>query len=207
MLSDGVATFIAYFIAVELRFSFLNGFASVQMYSGMFIGMMLAYSAAMVLVYYMLHIYTPQRLNQIGSNNLRIILANAVGALALMAAFYIVRIVDVSRLVIVLFYGVSSLLVTCKQTVLHLLLRYYRTKGYNQKHFILVGNGRLAHQYLEDNRNNPDLGICVDGYVSRVQKPDLGVCLGSYEELEKILEEHEYDGLIVALEPHETRFM
>lgn len=207
ILSDSVLTFISYCIAVEFRFTLLDGSKSFQMYSRAFVIMMMAYSVAIVLLYYLMHLYSPQRFNKIGGNNLRIAAANTIGVLGLMAAFYVVRIVDISRVLVVTFWAVSTLLVIVKQTALHMLLRYYRSKGYNQKHFILVGNGRLAHQYLEDSKKHPYLGICVDGYVSKVRRDELGRCLGSYEELGEILEEHEYDGLIVALEPHETQFM
>lgn len=207
MLSDGVLTFLSYILAVEFRFTLLDGRISIHMYNSAFVAVMLVYSAVMVLGYYLLHLYSPQRFSRVGWNNLRILSANAVGALMLMAAMYIVRVIDISRLAVIVFWFLSSMFVIIKHTVLHMLLRHYRARGYNQKHFVLVGNGKLAHQYLEDSRNNPYLGICVDGYVSAVERPELGCCLGSYEQLGEILENHEYDGLIVALEPHETQYM
>ena len=70
-----------------------------------------------------------------------------------------------------------------------------------------MGNGHLAKQYLESIRENPQMGIRSIGYVSRAERPELGKCLGSYEDLEKILIRYKPDELIVALEPHETKFM
>ena len=55
----------------------------------------------------------------------------------------------------------------------------------------------LARQYLEDLANDPYSGVVIDGYVSKVQKP----------ELESIVDSLNPDGLVVALEPHETQFM
>lgn len=68
-------------------------------------------------------------------------------------------------------------------------------------------NGRQAKQYLQDLAHDPYSGVVIDGYVSRMEKPELGKCLGSYEELESIVDSLNPDGLVVALEPHESQFM
>ena len=86
-------------------------------------------------------------------------------------------------------------------------VKHLRKIGYNQKHVVIVGNGRHAYQYIDDVTNNPQVGVIVDGYVSKYQKNGLGKCLGSYEDLTEILQNHEIDELIVALEPHEVQFM
>ena len=72
---------------------------------------------------------------------------------------------------------------------------------------MVVGNGHFARQYIQDVKNHPHMGFTVDGYVSRAQKPELGQCLGAYEDLEKILETHDVDELVIALEPHEIGFI
>lgn len=86
-------------------------------------------------------------------------------------------------------------------------MAWFIQKETYQEHYILVGNGRQAKQYLQDIANAPYSGIVIDGYVSKVEKPELGKCLGSYEELESIVDSLNPDGLVVALEPHETQFM
>jgi len=72
---------------------------------------------------------------------------------------------------------------------------------------IVVGDGHLAQQYVEDIRMNPHLGITVDGYVSAAEKPGLGKHIGCYEDMEWILQNRELDELVVALEPSEVHFM
>ena len=207
VLTDIGLIFIAYFVSISLRFDLLNGIVSVHMRDARFVAVAFFYSIAVVIVYAFCHLYTPKRFQRIGQDDLRIIIINGIGSLALLAVFFIFRIIDVSRGAIFLFWIISSAFVIIKRTIVYSILQYARKKGYNLKHVIVIGNGVLAKQYIAEIKRNPQLGICVDGYVSAVSKPELGRPLGSYEELETILASNDFDGLIVALEPHEIRFM
>lgn len=206
-LTDIGLIFMAYFVSISLRFDVLDGIVSIHMRDARFAAIALLYSIVMVIVYAFCHLYTPKRFQRIGQDDLLIIVINGLGSLALLAIFFVFRIIDVSRIAIFLFWIISSIFIIIKRTIVYSILQYARTKGYNLKHVIVIGNGVLAKQYIAEIKKNPQLGICVDGYVSGVSKPELGRPLGSYEELEAILESKPYDGLIVALEPHEIRFM
>ena len=82
-----------------------------------------------------------------------------------------------------------------------------RSLSRHMRHVVVVGNGHLAAQYIQYIRENPQTGYVVDGYLSAHRKEELGRCLGSYEDLERILQETPVDEVIIALEPHETQFM
>jgi Undecaprenyl-phosphate glucose phosphotransferase len=70
-----------------------------------------------------------------------------------------------------------------------------------------VGSGHLAHQYVEDIRNNPHLGITIDGYLSDREREELGKHLGKYEDLDRILDEMDPDELVTALEADEMKYI
>ncbi len=207
MLSDFGLTLLAYFLAMHLRFDVLQGVDGLDLTDGVFVLVVVVYSAAIVIVYCMLRLYGSYRFKHPGEEILTILLVNGFGTLIYMALLFLFCVINFSRVALALFWVLSSLFIIGKRVAVRMLLRRLRAMGYNQKHVILVGNGHLAHQCLQDLQKNPHLGYTVDGYVSGVEKPELGQCLGSYEQLEEILEDRDLDELVVALEPHEVCFM
>lgn len=207
MALDAFLIFLSYSLAMYLRLELLGGHTELDLL-GLRCQLLAAGCAVLVVfLYYLLQLYGSYRFKANVSEALKIFLINGIVSLAFMAALYLVRIADFPRLSIVFFWLISSLLVIGKRTLVWGVLRYYRSLGYNQKQVAILGNGHLARQYLEDIRRNPQLGVTVVGYISREKRLELGKCLGSYEDLEKILERYKLDELIIALEPHETRFM
>lgn len=207
MLSDGMLIFVAYYISLFIRFVVMDGRVSVILWHYPYNLIAVIYSIIVVVLNYISHMYGSYRFKSAGSENITILTINAGGIVMLMAGMYVFRLRDVSRGVMVIYWAISSSIIIIKRFIVRKILHHYRRLGYNQKHVIIVGNGHFAFQYIEDLKRNPQIGVTVDGYVSKFQKEGLGKCLGSYEELEQILQEHEIDELIVALEPHEMKFM
>ncbi len=207
ILSDLLIILLSCFFAWRIRFDVLDGINNVNISDLTLVLLTILFSLVNTVLLWEFNIYSPQRLRKAGANTLRIFLANGICALLLMTLLFLFKIMDMPRLLIGISWLVSSALVSVKHMLLHLLLHRMRKKGYNLRHYVLVGNGHLAHQYVENVRNNPFTGICVDGYFSAVEKPELGKCLGRYEDMESVLANTRYDGLVIALESHEVRFM
>lgn len=198
---------IAYYAAFTLRHDVMGGTVTVDVRSDGYIYLAIVYAAMMVLCFYLMHLY---ELLQVmwGSGNLaRIMLSAALGIVLLSAALFLAKLMHVSRLALVMVWLLEILVVTERWLLARRLMAWFIQKETYQDHYILVGNGRQAKQYLQDLANDPYSGIVIDGYVSKVEKPELSNCLGSYEELESIVDSLNPDGLVVALEPHETQFM
>lgn len=209
MILDAILIFCSYLLATYIRFDVMYGAApALQLaWNAAFFRGAFFYTVALVGAFYAFRLYGSYRFqSQIRELSL-IFLINAVGATAITAFLYVTRLADFSRLAIFFFFILSTVSVSLKRICLRALLRHFRKLGYNQKHVIVVGNGHFARQYMEDVKARPYLGFVVDGYVSKTEKPGMGLRLGEYEELESILEAHDTDELIVALEPHEIRFM
>ena len=206
-MSDAALIFLSYYASLFLRFDLMDGFVSIDMSASRFALIALVYSLAVTFVFYLLGLYSTHRVRRRRNEYALVLLASGVGVLALMTAFFLMRVMDASRVMMLLFWLVSSGLIIAKRAAVHAVLRHYRSRGYNQKHVIVVGNGHLAQQYIADIARNPQLGFHFGGYVSMVEKPELGPSLGSYEQLAQILETQCPDELIVALEPHEIAFM
>ena len=207
-LIDGLLIYFSYFIAAWARFGILKGNMSVKtVWSAPYSSLFLFYSAMMMIFFFVRGVYTSKRKKRLREEASQIISLNLIGIILFTSFQYFTKSGVFSRLTYLFFYLISTFLLILKRTILKNALYQIRTSGKNLKHVIVVGNGHLAKQYIEAINENPEMGYCVDGYVSKHQKAGLGKNLGSYEDLPKILDENLCDELVVALEPHETKHM
>jgi len=209
MILDALLILFSYLLATYIRYDIMYGaFPALQLaWSPACLRGALVYTVVLVSAFYAFRLYGSYRFQSQIRELSVIFMINAVGAAAITAVLYVTRFADFSRLAIFFFFLLSTVLVSAKRICLRALLRYFRKKGYNQKHVIVVGNGHFARQYMEDVKGRPYLGFVVDGYVSKTEKVNMGKRLGEYEDLQSVLEEYSADELIVALEPHEIHFM
>ena len=207
LISDGVLIVASYMAALWLRFDVLKGRQTLQLNSPTIVAAVLIYSMLIVLVYYVLGLYGRGRLRRKREEGLRIVLVNGIGTLSFMAMCYVLRVVDFSRLMLALFWLISSTVVVLKRLSVRGVLSYYRRRGYNLKHVVIIGSGQLAYQYAQDIAQNPQLGYSVMGYIGDVRQSALGNYLGSYAQLERILEEKNPDEVVVALDPQDIHIM
>ena len=207
LVSDSILIVLSYLAALWLRFEVLDGRKSIQLASPTVVMAVVIYSAVLVLAYYVLGLYGGGRLKRKREEGLKIILVNAMGTLSFMAMCYILRVVDFSRVMLVLFWLLSSLSVVFKRFAIRGVLSYYRRKGYNLKHVVIIGSGQLAYQYVKDIENNPQMGYSVKGYIGDVCQSALGRHLGTYAQMEQILEKYDPDEVVVALDPQDIYIM
>ena len=207
LVIDGILIVLSFMAAMWLRFDVLKGSLSIQFTSATGIMSVLIYSLIVVTAYYVLGIYGGGRLKRKREEGFQIVLINGVGTLSFMAVCYIVRIVDFSRLMLVLFWLISSFLVIFKRLAVRAVLSYCRRRGFNLKHVIIVGSGQLAYQYVQDIQNNPQLGYAVQGYIGNTRQDAIGRHLGTYAQLEEILSQSNPDELIIALDPQDIYIM
>ncbi len=207
LLLDAILTILAFYGARFIRFELLHGVENSAINSRYFFTVAVLYSIIIVLLYFCFRLYRSQRFKELGSDFLLIFGLNAVCTLGMTAVLYLNRETEFSRVLIFLIWLTASLFVIFKHVAVKLVLERMREKGYNLKHVVLVGNGHLAHQCLEDIRNNPRFGLMVDGYVAAGESPELGKYLGHYEDLGKLLDGWDVDELLVALEPGEAPYM
>ena len=207
MVSDGIIIYFSYFISLYIRFKVFDGVISYPLWSRPFSGFIFVFTIIVVFVYKSLKMYGSYRFKTTSSEIFYLLSINLVSISFLTTFLFIIGMHSFSRWLLLIYWSVASVLIILKRYVARKVLKHFRQLGYNQKHVIVIGNGHLARQYIEDTKNNPGMGITVDGYISAVQKDGLGKNLGSYEDLDVILQKSEIDELIVALEPHELHFM
>ncbi len=213
VISDFIILFLSYMISTYIRFFFMyitydNRVPALEVaWNRQYFLAALLFALVEIVFFYGANLYSHTRRERLRRELTRIMEMGALAVLVLMAFLYLTRVVDFSRIAIAIYYVLSSSLLVGKRIILRYTLRYFRRKGYNQKHVILVGNGKHARQYVESIRKNPDLGYTIDGYVSKTVRPELGRQLGAYEDLERILDQPGIDEVIITLEQHEAEFM
>ena len=207
LISDGALLMFSYAISLWLRFDLLKGRKSMQLASPTVLAAVMVFVVLLVVVYYVMGMYSGDRLRRKREEGLLITLINGLGTLSFMAMCYIMRMEDFSRLMLAMFWMVSSLLVVFKRLFVRAVLSYYRRRGYNLKHVVIVGCGQLAYQYAQDVRHNPQMGYSIMGYIGDVHQSALGRHLGGYAQMEQILEERDPDEVVIALDPQDIFLM
>lgn len=207
LLSDAVLMFLSYYAALYLRFQVMDGIWSENLRGANYLWLIAGYCAAAVAVYYFLRVYSPQRYHRFRSEAWAILAANGICLLLLTAGLYVQRWIQFSRVLLLLYYCLSSFVVITKHAIVRVTLHYVRRMGFNLKHIIVVGSGRLARQYAENVRQNPQMGFCIDGYIGDSGAEGLGTCFGDYSQVREILKAHDADELVVALSMHQEPWM
>ena len=199
IFTDACVIVISLVIAYILRFEVLEGLPGKLM-----LPYYLRLSLIMLVVYFLIYsalgLYDSFRNRQFVKELGLIIEANIIGTLIFIAGFYVFKIIDVSRLVLVIFLFINILLTSIKRFALRSVLKRYRTRGFNIKHILLVGSGDLAKEYIEAIDKNPSLGFNIMGYVSSSDNLEAYNYYGNFCVLEDLLENTIFDEVVAALE-------
>lgn len=163
---DAFVIALSYFLAWVIKFyvPFLNdnvGRLPFRVYMSALLFIVPGY----LILNYAFNMYTPKRMQGRRLELSNIIKANTIGMFLFVGALYLVKQIDFSRHVIVIFYVVNILLETVSRNLIRLGLRQMRSKGYNQKHVLLVGYSRAAEEYIDRILANPQWGYKVRGIL------------------------------------------
>ncbi len=162
-----------------------------------------------LLLYNTCDMYSSKRTAKQKYELFNIIRANTIGLLAIMVFMYAAKILDFSRGMMALFYGINIVAEAIMRRSVRYTLRYFRKKGYNRKHILLVGYSRAAESYVDKILMNPEWGYEVCGILDN--RIPLGTAYkgikvtGEIDRLSDILEENKLDeiGITLALEDYD----
>lgn len=171
------------------------------------IGVGFALAFSIILSYYIFGLYSTLRSKPISHDLRWVFSSNALAVLMIIGLLYIGRIIDFSRGVLLVFYFLSVLSILLKRLLMRFLLAFFRKKGLNQKHVVLLGSGLLAEQYALEILRHPAYGYTIDGFIGlRDVLLDLPY-IGTWESIGKsYLEKCEADEVIVALDQEYIRY-
>ena len=156
-----------------------------------------------LILYYAFNLYTPKRMQGRRLELANITKASTLGVFLIMVALYVLRIIDFSRSVIFIFYGINIVAETLLRNVIRYILRDMRRRGFNQKHVLLVGYSRAAEEYVDRIITNPQWGYTVYGILDDDVEAGTGykgiAVIGRISELIEILERESLDEIAITL--------
>ncbi|MCD7745276.1 MAG: undecaprenyl-phosphate glucose phosphotransferase [Lachnospiraceae bacterium] len=158
---------------------------------------------AFLLLYYAFNLYVPNRLEGRRREGSNILKANAVGGLLLMAVLFMIRQMDVSRMLLVVFLTLNVLLTVLERNLIRIILMRARRLGLNQRYILMVGYSHAAEEYIDRIVMNPQWGYRVLGILSDDTPPGTlykGVeILGPISGLDALLENHTPDEIAITV--------
>lgn len=203
ILSDGCLVFIAMMVAYWLRFDIFYGTPSFPLSSYALLGLFAC--ALCLMTYTFFDLYESFRAIRIHIEAQKLLIATVLDTTFLITFLFVFHLNDMSRWLLVFFCGLTYLFLLGKRVVLRVVLRYFRSIGYNQKHIIIVGDSEMAAEYVTRVRNDGNLGFLIDGYIANSHNLSGVLRLGDYDHLEELLEQRSPDEVVVAMSAEEYR--
>lgn len=131
-------------------------------------------------------LYRPMRGSKRIREIVKVVRANSLAVLCLLAVTYLFRekSVPFSRLVFLIFLAVSTIGLVTSRTLIRSLLRSMRIRGYNLRHVLVVGNGELAGRVSRRINQHPEFGFvpvgCLTSETSTNRPPRLRQVVGKF---------------------------
>lgn len=199
VLSDGILIVLCYLFASWLWLGVIKNtegnMAALSSLNEKGVLAAMIYAVWTVFLLSLLRVYRTSRTHRSGQETGRILAGNAISLATAASALFVFRLQDFSRGVLVVYFCSSSAVLIGKRNAVRWLLRRIRTRGYNLKHMLVVGDGKLAQRYVQNVQADPSLGIHVDQCLV----PNDGLL----KNLEKRLRGVGIDEVILALAPDE----
>ena len=186
-------------LAYWLRFGVLHGVENVPRESYLRLGLVIM--ALEMFFYAARGIYQTSRVLRIRREVINLLEVNLLLAVLLLGWLYLNHSEHYSRLLLVIFFTLSTGAVIAKHAAVRKILRLLRKNGRNMKHVVVLGGGKTAGSYLEAIRVDREIGFDALGYVA-AQPGELPLSyLGGFDELETILDHTVPDEVVSAIDP------
>jgi Undecaprenyl-phosphate glucose phosphotransferase len=115
--------------------------------------------------FYKNDLYRSQRFTHRYREILKVVQANTIATVSFVLLLYFFGDERLSRLTILIYFGLSSFFLIILRMSVRNFLRSLRRKGKNLRHVILVGNGDPLKAYVENSRIFKDSGINFKGWL------------------------------------------
>ena len=199
VITDGLSVFCTLLLAFWVRFYLLpGGEISVPFREYVILGAVLI--PIYLFSYASFGLYESFRRKRLYQELGRLLTVNILDMFLLQSFLFAFKEIHFSRWTLIIFFLLNTAALGGKRILLRMLLRYYRQRGYNLKHVLIVGTGPMARRYLNKIRTNKELGYQAMGYVSDDADGWRGlVYLGGYQDLNRILEKFSPDEVVAAI--------
>lgn len=206
-ITDIIILFISISLAYFIRFFILNptpGVAYIDLHKYLQFAFIII--PINLIIFYFLHLYDSFRTKSFSKEISNIVTANTILIVVLLSILFTVKLVHLSRLVLVIFYFINITLISVKRYILRKILWNIRSKGLNLKHVIIIGSGETARDYLNIIKNTKEYGYNYIGYISNNFDFE-GEKLGNYCDSLDVLLKQKPDEVICALDICDAKYL
>ncbi len=205
VLLDALVIFISYLIAYLIMY--YNDDAILALSTQVYFSALIIIIPLFLILYEFFELYTPKRISGRRSEIANISKANTIGVLIVTLALYLggknMNMHHFSRRLVIIFYIPTNVLMVFERGFIRSFLMSIRTKGYNQKHVLLIGYSRAAEGYIDRVKQNPEWGYNIRGILD--DHKERGYCyngvkvIGTISNLHMILEMNVLDEIAITL--------
>jgi Undecaprenyl-phosphate glucose phosphotransferase len=151
-----------------------------------------------------LGLYSPQRTFAMRDEGWLLVKGASLTVVCFTATSYLLKEVDISRLVLAIFWAAAIALPQVSRLLIPHTLRQLRRKGTYLRRALLVGHEDLAHQVIKTIQQHPEAGLKIIGILAESSRQvgtrlDGIEVLGTHGEVGAIIQRERIAQLIIAL--------
>jgi Undecaprenyl-phosphate glucose phosphotransferase len=151
----------------------------------------------------LMRVYESRRMLGAINEVILVIKAHGLALLFFIAFTYLFEEYKYSRLVMAYFAAISAVALVFFRLVVRSTLRTLRSRGYNLRHILVVGEGPAVETLVQRLQSFPELGFRVNGLVtqegSAVDSVSGRPVLGHFGQISEIIEKTRADEVLIAL--------
>lgn len=164
-----------------------------------------------LLLYGAFQLYAPKRVQESRFEFANIVKANVLGVLIFILLLFLNKknpyFREFSTRMVFYFFAINIVLETVERNMIRSILRSMRSRGYNQKHILLIGYSRAAEGFIDRVRLNPEWGYQVKGILDNKKEWGTGYkgvnVIGKIRDLDEILALNSLDEIAITLSINE----
>lgn len=162
---------------------------------------------AYLLLYGIFQLYAPKRVQARRYEFVNILKANLLGVLLFALILFLAKknpyLSEFSTRMVFYFFAINIIMETVERNLIRSILRSMRSKGYNQKHILLIGYSRAAEGFIDRVRLNPEWGYQIKGILDNNKEWGSGYkgvnVIGKIKDLDEILGLNSLDEIAITL--------
>ena len=203
--SDVLMTCCSWLIAYYLRFQtglipVSKGIPPFEVYWKLITPILVMWLA----IFHLCGLYRPRRGSSQAEEFVTIFQAVTVGTIMLISFNFFYPQFSYSRLVLLYFWGTNIFAIGISRSLMRGLVDYARSKGYNQRHILIVGAGALGRELARKAYTYTELGLHVIGIVDddpqkRNKMFDGAPVLGKLDDINRLIQERGVQQVFIAL--------
>ncbi len=196
VVSDAVMAVFAMIASYLLVFNLLDFEQNYELTE--YLNLVIIYMPIQLMTFGCMGLYDSFRSKRFTKELEKLVGAFIIDAVLMITMLYVVHVFHFSRWALFIFFFIDLMMVAVKRFILRKVLKRYRSSGYNLKRVAVVGSGTAAKEYIRTIHEEKELGYQLVGYISDEEIPGAKQ-LGFYDDIEAVLEEHNFDEVICAL--------